>query len=68
MCIMKTYETRGPGVTDPPPRRGNYTSHPPAGVMRLPREWRRSASYSDEARHVVHEHRYFMLDPRNACF
>ena len=50
MCIMKTYETRGPGVMDPPPRRGNYTSHPPAGVMRLPREWRRS----DE--HVEHHH------------
>jgi len=55
---MRTYETRGPGVTDPPPRRGNYTSHPPAGVMRLPREWRRSASYSDEGRYVeTHQHR-----------
>ncbi|KAF3035390.1 hypothetical protein E8E11_004661 [Didymella keratinophila] len=50
---MKTYETRGPGVMDPPPRRGNYTSHPPAGVMRLPREWRRS----EEDRYVEHHHR-----------
>ncbi|KAF2025427.1 hypothetical protein EK21DRAFT_76488 [Setomelanomma holmii] len=44
MCIMKTYETRGRTVVEPPPRVGNYTSHPPAGVMRLPREWRRSSS------------------------
>lgn len=59
MCIMRAYETRGPGVMDPPPRRGNFTSHPPAGVMRLPREWRRSASYSDEGRYVEHHsHRY----------
>jgi hypothetical protein len=52
MCIMKTYETRGRTVVEPPPRRGNYTSHPPAGVMRLPREWRRSESYSDDGRYV----------------
>ncbi|KAF2845442.1 hypothetical protein T440DRAFT_472667 [Plenodomus tracheiphilus IPT5] len=58
MCIMKTYETRGRGVADPPPRRGNFTSHPPAGVMRLPREWRRSESYSDDGR--VIEYRYVM--------
>lgn len=58
MCIMKTYETRGPGVMDPPPRRGNYTSHPPAGVMRLPREWRRS----EEDRYVEHHHRYVLSD------
>lgn len=52
MCIMKTYETRGRNVVEPPPRVGNYTSHPPAGVMRLPREWRRSESYSDDGRYV----------------
>ncbi|KAH7410462.1 hypothetical protein DE146DRAFT_645013 [Phaeosphaeria sp. MPI-PUGE-AT-0046c] len=52
MCIMKSYETRGRTVVEPPPRRGNYTSHPPAGVMRLPREWRRSESYSDDGRYV----------------
>ncbi|KAF1916288.1 hypothetical protein BDU57DRAFT_450157 [Ampelomyces quisqualis] len=52
MCIMKSYETRGRTVVDPPPRRGNYTSHPPSGVMRLPREWRRSESYSDDGRYV----------------
>ncbi|KAH9864560.1 hypothetical protein J1614_010495 [Plenodomus biglobosus] len=56
MCIMRTYETRGRGVTDPPPRRGNFTSHPPAGVMRLPREWRRSESYSDDGRVVEYRH------------
>jgi hypothetical protein len=56
MCIMKTYETRGRTVVEPPPRRGNYTSQPPAGVMRLPREWRRSGSYSDDGRVV--EYRY----------
>lgn len=60
MCIMKTYETRGRGVLDPPPRRGNYTSHPPAGVMRLPREWRRSESYSDDGR--VIEYRWVNLN------
>jgi len=43
---MRTYETRGRTVIEPPPRRGNYTSHHPAGVMRLPREWRRSESVS----------------------
>ncbi|OAL45072.1 hypothetical protein IQ07DRAFT_520607 [Pyrenochaeta sp. DS3sAY3a] len=53
MCIMRTYETRGRDVLDPPPRRGNYTSHPPAGVMRLPREWRRE----DVVRESV-EYRY----------
>ncbi|KAH7081954.1 hypothetical protein BKA63DRAFT_530868 [Paraphoma chrysanthemicola] len=47
MCIMRSYETRGRTVVEPPPRRGNFTSHPPAGVMRLPREWRRSDSISD---------------------
>ncbi|KAF1848317.1 uncharacterized protein K460DRAFT_276357 [Cucurbitaria berberidis CBS 394.84] len=52
MCLVKSYETRGPGVLDPPPRRGNFTSQPPAGVMRLPREWRRSGSYSDDGRYV----------------
>lgn len=54
MCIMRSYETRGRGVVDPPPRRGNYTSHPPAGVMRLPREWRRTSveSFSDDGRYV----------------
>ena len=54
MCIMKSYETRGRGVVDPPPRRGNFTSHPPAGVMRLPREWRRTSveSFSDDGRYV----------------
>ncbi|KAH6365189.1 hypothetical protein HBI34_154580 [Parastagonospora nodorum] len=52
MCIMKSYETRGRTVVEPPPRRGNFTSHTPAGVMRLPREWRRSASYSDDGRYV----------------
>ncbi|KAF1940725.1 hypothetical protein EJ02DRAFT_379206 [Clathrospora elynae] len=52
MCIMKSYETRGRTVVEPPPRRGNYTSHAPAGVMRLPREWRRSESYSDDGRVV----------------
>jgi len=46
MCIMRTYETRGRTVIEPPPRRGNYTSHHPAGVMRVPREWRRSESVS----------------------
>jgi hypothetical protein len=56
MCIMKTYETRGRTVVEPPPRIGNHTSHPPAGVMRLPREWRRSESYSDDGRYV--EYRY----------
>lgn len=61
MCIMKTYETpRGHTVVDPPPRRGNFTSQPPAGVMRLPREWRRSESLSDEARYV--EYRYVRFD------
>ena len=52
MCLFKTYETRGRTVVEPPPRRGNHTSHPPAGVMRLPREWRRSESYSDDGRYV----------------
>lgn len=54
MCIMKTYETRGRGVVDPPPRRGNFTSHPPAGVMRLPRDWQRTSveSFSDNGRYV----------------
>jgi hypothetical protein len=56
MCIMKTYETRGRTVVEPPPRIGTHTSHPPAGVMRLPREWRRSESYSDDGRYV--EYRY----------
>jgi hypothetical protein len=59
MCIMKSYETRGRTVVEPPPRRGNYTSHAPAGVMRLPREWRRSESYSDDGRYV--EYRYVPL-------
>ncbi|KAF2819640.1 hypothetical protein CC86DRAFT_460403 [Ophiobolus disseminans] len=57
MCIMKSYETRGRTVVEPPPRRGNYTSHPPAGVMRLPREWRRSESYSDDGRERYVERR-----------
>jgi hypothetical protein len=52
MCIMKSYETRGRTVVDPPPRVGNFTSHSPAGVMRLPREWRRSESSSDNGRYV----------------
>lgn len=52
MCIMRTYETRGRTVVEPPPRRGNFTSHPPAGVMRLPREWRRTESISDDGRYV----------------
>ncbi|EDU44593.1 hypothetical protein A1F94_002133 [Pyrenophora tritici-repentis] len=52
MCLFKTYETRGRTVVEPPPRRGNFTSHPPAGVMRLPREWRRSESYSDDGHFV----------------
>jgi hypothetical protein len=54
MCLMKTYETRGRTVVEPPPRRGKYTSHPPAGVMRLPREWRRTSveSFSDDGRYV----------------
>jgi hypothetical protein len=58
---MKTYETRGRGVVDPPPRRGNFTSHPPAGVMRLPREWRRTSveSFSDDGRYV--EYRFVVL-------
>lgn len=51
MCIMKTYETRGRTVVEPPPRRSNFTSHPPAGVMRLPREWRRSESI-DSGRYI----------------
>jgi hypothetical protein len=59
MCIMKTYETRGRTVVEPPPRIGTHTSHPPAGVMRLPREWRRSESYSDDGRVV--EYRYVPL-------
>lgn len=62
MCLLKTYETRGPGVADPPPRRGNYTSHPPAGVMRLPREWQRSPSprrrSEREVRYIESGHRY----------
>jgi hypothetical protein len=49
---MKSYETRGRTVVDPPPRVGNFTSHSPAGVMRLPREWRRSESSSDNGRYV----------------
>jgi hypothetical protein len=65
MCIMKTYETRGPGVMDPPPRRGNYTSHSPAGVMRLPREWQRSPSprrrSEREVRYIESGHRYEFL-------
>jgi hypothetical protein len=65
MCIMKTYETRGPGVMDPPPRRGNYTSHSPAGVMRLPREWQRSPSprrrSEREVRYIESGHRYGFL-------
>ncbi|EOA85007.1 hypothetical protein ACJQWK_06279 [Exserohilum turcicum] len=52
MCLFKTYETRGRTVVEPPPRRGNYTSHPPAGVMRLPREWRRTESVSDDGYYV----------------
>lgn len=56
MCLFKTYETRGRTVVEPPPRRGNYTSHPPAGVMRLPREWRRTESVSDDGYYV--EYRY----------
>ncbi|KAH6851455.1 hypothetical protein BKA58DRAFT_326464 [Alternaria rosae] len=64
MCIMRSYETRGRGVVDPPPRRGNYTSHPPAGVMRLPREWRRTSveSFSDDGRYV--EYRRSRSRPR----
>ncbi|KAL6704136.1 hypothetical protein ACN47E_008696 [Coniothyrium glycines] len=54
MCLMRTTETRGRGVFDPPPRRGNYTSHPPAGVMRLPREWQRGR---DSRESVVYERR-----------
>ncbi|KAH8727798.1 hypothetical protein GQ44DRAFT_737980 [Phaeosphaeriaceae sp. PMI808] len=54
MCITTTYPTRGRGVIDPPPRRGNFTSHPPAGVMRLPRSWRRS----DERVERVVEYRH----------
>ena len=63
MCLFKSYETREPvrGVLDPPPRRGNYTSHPPAGVMRLPREWRRSESYSDDGRVVEYRYVHFLL-------
>ena len=57
MCLVKTSETtRGRTVIDPPPRVGNFTSHPPAGVMRLPREWRREESISDDGRYV--EYRY----------
>lgn len=54
MCLMRSYETRGRTVIEPPPRRGNYTSHTPAGVMRLPREWRRTSveSFSDDGRYV----------------
>jgi hypothetical protein len=65
MCIMKSYETRGRGVVDPPPRRGNYTSHAPAGVMRLPREWRRTSveSFSDDGRYVVAEHGHRYVSP-----
>jgi hypothetical protein len=59
MCIMRTYETRGRTVVEPPPRRGNYTSHPPAGVMRLPREWRRTESISDDGRYI--EYRFVMF-------
>ncbi|RYO04319.1 hypothetical protein AA0121_g12871 [Alternaria tenuissima] len=64
MCIMKTYETRGRGVVDPPPRRGNFTSHPPAGVMRLPRDWQRTSveSFSDNGRYV--EYRRSRSRPR----
>ncbi|EMD95103.1 hypothetical protein COCC4DRAFT_65847 [Bipolaris maydis ATCC 48331] len=57
MCIMRTYETRGRTVVEPPPRRGNFTSHPPAGVMRLPREWRRTESISDDGRYVEYRSR-----------
>jgi hypothetical protein len=57
MCLVKTSETtRGRTVIDPPPRVGNFTSHAPAGVMRLPREWRREESISDDGRYV--EYRY----------
>ena len=61
---MKTYETRGRGVVDPPPRRGNFTSHPPAGVMRLPRDWQRTSveSFSDNGRYV--EYRRSRSRPR----
>jgi hypothetical protein len=59
MCIMKSYETRGRNVVEPPPRVGNFTSHAPAGVMRLPREWRREESVSDDGRYV--EYRYAVL-------
>ncbi|EUC33590.1 hypothetical protein COCCADRAFT_36616 [Bipolaris zeicola 26-R-13] len=62
MCIMRTYETRGRTVVEPPPRRGNFTSHPPAGVMRLPREWRRTESISDDGRYV--EYRRSRSRPR----
>ncbi|USP80002.1 hypothetical protein yc1106_07276 [Curvularia clavata] len=62
MCIMRTYETRGRSVIEPPPRRGNFTSHPPAGVMRLPREWRRTESISDDGRYV--EYRRSRSRPR----
>jgi hypothetical protein len=66
MCIMKTYETRGRTVVEPPPRIGTHTSHPPAGVMRLPREWRRSESYSDDGRYV--EYRYVANAPLYSSF
>jgi hypothetical protein len=62
---MKTYETRGRTVVEPPPRIGTHTSHPPAGVMRLPREWRRSESYSDDGRVV--EYRYVVF-PKTPAF
>ncbi|KAL1794111.1 hypothetical protein ACET3X_007532 [Alternaria dauci] len=64
MCIMKTYETRGRGVVGPPPRRGNFTSHPPAGVMRLPRDWQRTSveTISDNGRYV--EYRRSRSRPR----
>jgi hypothetical protein len=61
MCIMKSYETRGRTVVEPPPRVGNFTSHAPAGVMRLPREWRREESVSDDGRYV--EYRYVFTLP-----
>lgn len=60
MCIMKSYETRGRDVLDPPPRRSNFTAHSPAGVMKLPKEWRKSDEYI-EREHITY--RYVCVYP-----